>query len=127
VATQILPTGNTGFLLCLADSVANNVTSQLVSITGGNTVQFAAGSVIGQTFLYISVGTVGGTVQTNIGTTIFGQSYAPYSAVTLTASTVYVLGPFHSALYQTGTNIVTVTTGAGLLSSMAVVELSGVY
>ena len=111
--------------LAAADTVANNVTAALTVITGGNTVQFP--NFPGQTFLVVSVGTTGGTIQTNIGSTIFGQSFTAFGAVTLTASTVYIWGPFHSALQQPGTNQMSVVTSAALISSMACIQLSGVF
>ncbi|MGA2412702.1 MAG: hypothetical protein ABSG46_20255 [Candidatus Binataceae bacterium] len=112
--------------LCGADSVANNVTTGLTVITGGNTVAFP--NFPGQTILLISVGGTGGTVQTTVGSTIFGQAFASYTALTLTLSTIYVLGPFHSALELPGaSNVVQVITSAGLVASMACLQLSGVY
>ncbi|MHB1956710.1 MAG: hypothetical protein ACYCOU_23545 [Sulfobacillus sp.] len=109
-----------------ADSVANDVTAVLTAITGGNTVSFP--NFPGQTVLYIAVGATGGTVQTEVGTTIFGQSFAAYTALTLVASTVYILGPFHSALEAPGSsNLISVVTSAALVASMACLQLSGVY
>jgi hypothetical protein len=100
-------------------------TAGLTVITGGNTVQFA--NVPGQTLLYISAGTTGGTIQLNVGATIFGQSFAAFTAITLSTSTIYVFGPFHSALDTPGTTTVNVVTSGALVSSMAALQLQGVY
>ena len=109
-----------------ATDVATSITAGLTSITGGNTVQFP--NIPGSTTLIISVSTTGGTIQVNVGATIFGQSFAPFTAITLTASTLYVAGLFHSALESSisGNTISLVTSGA-LVSSMAVLQFQGVY
>jgi hypothetical protein len=123
VATQVLAA-----LLVppAATDVATNVTAGLTSITGGNTVQFP--NIPGSTTLLISVGGTGGTIQVNVGATIFGQAFAPFTAITLTATTVYVAGLFHSALESSITgNLVSLVTSGALVSSMAVLQFQGVY
>jgi hypothetical protein len=126
MATQVLSLGSGLLQLSpAATDLVNNVTGALVVITGGNTVQFP--NYTGQTLLFISVGGTGGTVQCNVGTTIFGQSFAAFTAVSLTASTLYVMGPFHSALDIPTTINVTVVTSGALVSSMAALQLLGVY
>jgi hypothetical protein len=107
--------------------VVTNVTSALTVVTvGGNTVTFP--NFPGQTLLYMSVGTTGGTVQCTVGATIFGQAYAPLTAITLTASNAYVMGPFHSALETPGqSNVISVIFSAAIIVSVAVLQLAGVY
>jgi hypothetical protein len=102
-----------------------NLTSGVTAITGGNTVQFP--NITGQTLLYIAVGGTGGTIQLNVGSTIFGQTFAPFSVITLTLSTNYILGLIHSALDIPGSINVTVLTSGALVSSMAALQMVGVY
>jgi hypothetical protein len=102
-----------------------NLTTGVTVITPGNTAAFP--NFPGQTLLFIAVGGTGGTIQLNVGTTIFGQSFAAFSVITLTLSSNYVLGAFHSALELPNSNTVTVTTSGALVSSMAVLQLAGVY
>jgi hypothetical protein len=124
VATQIL----TPTLVPAAEAttVTNlvNLTTP-TTITPGNTVQFA--NVPGQTILYIAVQATGGTIQLNVGSTIFGQSFAAFSTIALTASNNYILGAFHSALDVQGQTYVTLVTSGALTSEMTVLQLAGVF
>lgn len=125
MATQLL----TATLVPAAEATATasviNLTSGVTVITPGNTASFP--NFPGQTALFIAVGGTGGTIQLNVGTTIFGQSFAAFSVITLVLSNNYILGAFHSALELPNSNTITVTTSGSLVSSMAVLQLAGVY
>jgi hypothetical protein len=124
VATQVLTP-------VLVQAAATTVTANLTNvtagtgITGGNTVQLL--NVPGQTFLYVVVGATGGTLQVNVGATLFGQSFAAFATLTLVLSNNYIIGPFHTALEQPNSNNVTLVTSGALVSTMTCLQLSGVF
>ncbi|MHB1956711.1 MAG: hypothetical protein ACYCOU_23550 [Sulfobacillus sp.] len=114
-----------------ADSSAANLTALAAGgvapggVGAGNGVQFT--NYPGQTFLLISVGTTVTTLTVVIGATLFGQAATSFSVGPLTASTLALVGPFHSALDQVGTSQVAVDFSSVTNILCAVLQASGVY
>lgn len=101
-----------------------NLTTLLAALGAATGVSW---SNTGREVLYVSVGTTPTTVTENIGATILGQGVtAP--TVALSASTVYLLGPYPSAYDQpsSGTNAVYLDFSSSTNVSVALVQLPGV-
>lgn len=101
-----------------------NLTSALAALGSATGVSW---SNTGREALYVSVGTTPTVVTENIGATVLGQAVtAP--TVSLSASTVYLLGPFPSAYDQpsTGSNQVYLDFSSSTNVSVALVQMQGV-
>ena len=126
--TLITPT------LLTADSSATSLTTVAAStsitagfIGAGNGVQFT-NAPIGQFLLLVSnTSTVATTLNVAVGTTVLGQAVTAYT-VSVPASTMAVLGPFHSYLDTPGTTLVGVDFITFVTSqSCGLIQLPGVY
>jgi hypothetical protein len=92
----------------------------------GNGVQFTNYGP-GQTLLYVQLGSTASTLTVQIGSTLFNQGATGFTVGPLTASTVSMVGPFHSALDQQGTSQVAVDFSSVTNCLVIAVQLAGVY
>ena len=113
--------------LLTADSTSANLTAIAAAGTAPPGTGAGNGVLVtnfpGQSFLLVSVGGTATTATVTIGSTLFGQGAASFSVVLATAA-LSLLGPWHSALDQSGTqqvgidfNNVTAVLCAALLAS----------
>jgi hypothetical protein len=114
-----------------ADSIATNLTAAGAAgvapggAGAGNGVQFT--NFPGQTILLVSVGTTPTTLTVVIGSTLFGVAATGFPVGPLTASAISIVGPFHTALDQPGTQLVAVDFSAVTNILCVAVQLAGVF
>lgn len=104
------------------DNTAQNLTT-LVSSIGANTgVSF---SNSGREILVFTIGATATTATVNIGSSVLGQAVTNFSVVLPTNATS-ILGPFHSAVNQSGGSTVFVDTSQQTSVSVGLTQFTGV-
>jgi hypothetical protein len=117
VTTQVItPT------LMVPDGAGLNLTAALAAPTG-TTLQF---SNTGKEFLAIVNASSTPTLTVDVGVTVLGQAVTAFSSVTLTATDVFLFGPFHSLLDQPGGTTVQVVLSTDTGITCALVQFVGV-
>jgi hypothetical protein len=106
---------------------ANGTTSVTPGATGaGNGVTFP--NFPGQTLFVVSNGATPTTLTVIIGSTLFGQSATSYSVGPTSATTINLVGPFHSALEASGSsNLIAIDFSSVTGVIVACLQLTGVY
>ena len=105
------------------DGAGLNVTAALAAPTS-TTLQF---NNTGREILAVAAGASAETVTVDIGALVLGETVSNFSSVTLTSTDVYLFGPFHSVVDQSGTTSVQVTLSTTTAITVALLQTVGVY
>ena len=105
------------------DGAGLNLTALLAAPTS-TTLQF---NNTGQQILAVAAGASAETVTVDIGALVLGETVSNFSSVTLTSTDLYLFGPFHSVVDQSGTTDVQVTLSTTTAITVGLLQTVGVY
>ena len=104
------------------DGAGLNITALLAAPTG-TTLLFTN---TGKERLIIAPTAAAETVTVDIGALVDGQTVTNFAPVTLTSTSIYQFGPYHSVLDNTGTNLIQVTLST-LTATIVLLQGVGVF
>jgi hypothetical protein len=103
------------------DGAGLNITALLAAPTGTTLLFTNTGK---ERLIIVASGTEAVTV--DVGALVDGQTVTNFAPVTLTSTSIYQFGPYHSVLDNTGTNLIQVTLST-LTATIVLLQGVGVF